>query len=41
MDELKPNHIYHCHIVAVTMDKGSYTVSVAVLTEETGKCYKQ
>ena len=38
---LKPNHIYHCYIVAVTVDEGPYTVAVSVLTEETGKCYKQ
>ena len=33
---LKPYHIYHCYIVAVTVDKGPYTEAVTVLTEEAG-----
>ena len=37
IDGLKPYHIYHCYIVAVTVDEGPYTVAVSVLTEEAGK----
>ena len=37
VDGLKPYNIYHCHIVAVTVDEGPYTVAVSVLTEEAGK----
>ena len=36
IDGLKPYHIYHCYIVAVTVDEGPYTVAVSVLTEEAG-----
>ena len=37
IDGLKPYHISHCYIVAVTIDEGPYTVAVSVLTEEAGK----
>ena len=37
IDELKPYRLYHCHIVAVTVDEGPYTVAVSVRTEEAGK----
>ena len=36
IDGLKPYHIYHCYIVAVTVDEGPYTVAVSVLTKEAG-----
>lgn len=36
IEDLKPYHIYHCHVSAITVDEGPYTTAITVLTEEAG-----
>ena len=33
---LKPYTIYHCYVVAVTVDEGPYTDAISVITDEAG-----
>ena len=36
IEDLKPYHIYHCYVSAITIDKGPYTTVITVLTGEAG-----
>ena len=36
IENLKPYHIYHCYVSAITIDEGPYTTAVTVLTDEAG-----
>ena len=37
IENLSPYHIYHCYIVAITVDEGPYTNAITVLTNEAGE----
>ena len=36
IDNLKPYTIYHCYVVAVTVDEGPYTDAISMITDEAG-----
>ena len=36
INHLKPYHVYHCYIGALTVEEGPYSSAVSVLTEEDG-----